>query len=335
MASQYSGDRVVSKLFGQRVDRHDGVTLVWNEGSCQSALYKRSCRGRRRHVPETISHDLFAGLLTASFGVWAWIAVCLVYRWRQPLPFQAEGREVPNQLTAWLALSWIAFQLVSVVADSLSRYLYGGTEELSAETSLVSVQFSCVINIFILAMFTLLLAGAPDRRLSDFGIDLQAGGRELTYGTLGFLASVLPVTAVLAGLQFGGALTPESQHSFLRLLQQDSGCVAIAWIVFAVVVLAPLTEELLFRVILQGWLESYLPAGWAVVIAAACFSAVHGWPNALPIFPLALILGYVFHRRHSAYAVIALHSLFNASNLIRAILTPWTEDASPAVLTLP
>ena len=37
-------------------------------------------------------------------------------------------------------------------------------------------------------------------------------------------------------------------------------------------------------------------------------------------FPLALVLGYVFHRRHSFLAVVVLHAIFNAMNLIIALL---------------
>jgi membrane protease YdiL (CAAX protease family) len=59
-----------------------------------------------------------------------------------------------------------------------------------------------------------------------------------------------------------------------------------------------------------------MPAAAAIGIVTVLFAAVHGLPDALPIVPLALVLGYVFHRTRSYVAVVTLHALFNSYNLI-------------------
>jgi membrane protease YdiL (CAAX protease family) len=41
----------------------------------------------------------------------------------------------------------------------------------------------------------------------------------------------------------------------------------------------------------------------------------------LPLLPLALVLGYVYDRRHSYLAVVVLHALFNLTMLAAQLLT--------------
>jgi membrane protease YdiL (CAAX protease family) len=51
------------------------------------------------------------------------------------------------------------------------------------------------------------------------------------------------------------------------------------------------------------------------------FAAVHRLPDAIPLLPLALVLGYVYQQRRSFLSIVLLHMLFNAANLILAVLT--------------
>ena len=84
-------------------------------------------------------------------------------------------------------------------------------------------------------------------------------------------------------------------------------------------ILAPLTEELMYRVTLQEGLEKFAPGNASIWLTALLFAGVHsvnGRPDALPLFPLALILGYVYRQTHSYVAVFTLHALFNGLTVI-------------------
>ena len=85
-------------------------------------------------------------------------------------------------------------------------------------------------------------------------------------------------------------------------------------------VLAPLVEELMYRVVLQTWLEKIAPRREALIVVALVFSAMHQLPDAIPLFPLALILGYVYQQRRSYLSVVLIHMLFNGANLLFLIL---------------
>jgi hypothetical protein len=62
-----------------------------------------------------------------------------------------------------------------------------------------------------------------------------------------------------------------------------------------------------------------LPYGWLpVLISSALFGAAHyGYgPEPVPIFLLAIILGYVYQRTHRIIPCIVAHSLFNSLTMI-------------------
>jgi uncharacterized protein len=170
-----------------------------------------------------------------------------------------------------------------------------------------------------LAAVGLLSIAGPIRR-QDFGIDRPHLKQDICTGAFWFLASWGPVLAVNLAVSTLGLRGDEDKHAYLKLLDKDAAWSTVFWIALSVLVAAPLVEELIYRVILQGWLETRMPVPAAVVLVALIFSAVHQVPDCLPMFPLALILGLVYHRRHSYAAVVVLHALFNGTNLTLALL---------------
>ena len=73
--------------------------------------------------------------------------------------------------------------------------------------------------------------------------------------------------------------------------------------------------------VLQTWLQKIAPPRESLVAVAIIFAAVHRLPDALPLVPLALILGYVYQQRRCFLSIVLIHMLFNATNLGLALLT--------------
>ena len=67
-------------------------------------------------------------------------------------------------------------------------------------------------------------------------------------GIRGFILAAFPVTAVVFATS---PLRTDAQHPLLKLLSEVPGPTTIGLVMFAAVILAPLVEELLFRVLLQ------------------------------------------------------------------------------------
>lgn len=93
--------------------------------------------------------------------------------------------------------------------------------------------------------------------------------------------------------------------------------------IIAVVILAPLIEEFLFRGLLQSFIRKHLGSKQAIFITALCFSCFHlsweqGWGNVsivASLFPLALFLGFLYEKQRSLLSPIGLHSLFNGLSI--------------------
>ena len=116
-----------------------------------------------------------------------------------------------------------------------------------------------------------------------------------------------------------GYLHPSAKTSFAI---PDSPFAAVSAF-FLVVILAPLSEELLFR----GWIYtalrwrfSFAVALWATAIlfAIAHWEATHLY--ALAILPMGLVLGYVRERTGSTKATTLFHMIYNFSGLALTFL---------------
>jgi membrane protease YdiL (CAAX protease family) len=247
-----------------------------------------------------------------SLAVWALV----IGRWRRGLPLVPSGetgRPAWNPVALVITLGWLGMGL-------LGRF----RADRPADVDLRDVQENCALLGVLFVILLLPLAYAGPRGLRDFGWRRENAGTQVGIGALTFLASILPVGFVLAST--AARRSADALHPFLRLIAAEPGPTTIAWVAFAAVVLAPLLEELMYRVILQGSLERVASPAVAIVGVALVFSAVHNPIDVLPLVPLALILGYVYHRTRSYLAVVTAHALFNSTMLVLMLVTPPAED---------
>ena len=223
-----------------------------------------------------------------------------------------------SPLVVTFTFCWIAFQIAVQFLESKD-----------SPDPIKAAQFSCVLNVVILSLLLILLTEIGQRRISEFGITLKNWTEETGYGVLGSLASLLPVFAIL--IVTLSIRSEETLHPFLKMLRENPSLDKLFWITLAAVVFAPLAEELIFRVILQGSLQSKFSPAMAIAISSIVFAGVHGVPDSLALVPLAVILGYVYHRRHSYLAVVVLHAFFNLLNLILSQLSLQPDESASTV----
>jgi membrane protease YdiL (CAAX protease family) len=87
-------------------------------------------------------------------------------------------------------------------------------------------------------------------------------------------------------------------------------------LVLAVVVCAPLVEELLYRGLLLNALSARIADGLAIVVSALWFAAVHFQPiQFFGLFVFGLVLGVCFQRTGRIGMGIFAHAAFNATSL--------------------
>ena len=115
-----------------------------------------------------------------------------------------------------------------------------------------------------------------------------------------WLAPLIASIAFAAAATSSAAETKNYGHPIIQLIEQGKKTPMVFLIVFtAAVIAAPLIEEFLFRMLMQGWLETkfkqlLIPgaSGVAIVIVSSLFAAIHA-KNHVVIDAQALLDGLV------------------------------------------
>lgn len=162
---------------------------------------------------------------------------------------------------------------------------------------------------------------AWSRRFGAGPRDLGFTRRELgatLLGTLAFYAACFPAQIGAAALESGlcellGS-TPTAQAAVLALAN-DPTLHADPVVVGAIVLAAPVYEELLFRGVLLRYLQRVTPTALAVLLDAALFTRIHGGGFSA-VFVLGVALAGLMARTRSIAAPICFHVVHNGLALV-------------------
>ena len=258
---------------------------------------------------------LALSLITWFLVGWNWLRgePALERRGRRRAPWGADG--------AALAVLFLMGALISVAAGPSAS---DSARESGLELSNVFLQGMVFFAFTGVTVGWLASNNAPRPAApSDFGLGgpVSRWPRDLLLGVLG-TAAMLPIVYSVNGIMIALFGEP-TVHPAIESLMETPETEAVAAAGLLAVVLAPLFEELAFRVLLQGWLEKLTPrSSWLpILISATLFGLAHtnqGFAP-IPIVVLALGLGYVYRQTHSYPAVVAMHAAFNALSLAVAI----------------
>lgn len=107
----------------------------------------------------------------------------------------------------------------------------------------------------------------------------------------------------------GAEIKPQDVVEYFR----DVGGGMKLFALFSVMLLAPVSEELVFRGLMYGGLKKRIGAFFSAVIVSVLFAAIHfSLPAFMPIFALSLLLIAVYERYGDLRASMVVHSLFNS-----------------------
>jgi len=271
----------------------------------------------------------------AAAAVFGWMFVWRLVRRR--LSDQPELPLEPRQPTPWglgdVSLIILGFLLFSLVTPSL----LGIGEDIESATLQQSLTMVTIVDLltFVWALVVLKARGAT---WADMGIWPTRMRRDLLLGLIGFAVILVPVY-VLQRMLVQWFADP---HPAAKMFLSAEDPLAILHVVLVVSVVAPLVEEMLFRVVLQGWLETalgsmtmpmvdesgqiiepaYTPAPSAMVISAFIFAAMHIRPQSadpIPLFIVALVLGYLYQRTHRIWPSLVMHVTLNSTSLLQLL----------------
>ena len=135
------------------------------------------------------------------------------------------------------------------------------------------------------------------------------------------LVMILVVTWIGQHLPNGKGFQIEPHPGLKQMMDHPRGLLLVLLIVMATV-MAPISEELIFRGILQSLVRGYTERPWLSIAVTSCvFASVHGNPTHWPaLFVLSLGLGYSYEKSQALWRPIFMHAFFNGvtvlSNLI-------------------
>ncbi len=270
---------------------------------------------------------------TGALIALAWLVTLIRRRrWRQPL---AEVR-CTGQGPSFVQLLLVVFVFLllqnitlTIAFRSLDR---AALENPSSHVSHTVMTIVGAAKLLTCVLITLILA-----RVRSFGPASPAASaptplsflRMLRLAIAGTLI-ILPIVALQ--LNMGQILwrwlsqAPLPVHNtFEALTSSEWGTVGVVQLFVMAIVVAPITEELLFRGLLLQLVCRYTQRAWvAIALSGVLFGLVHyDLPQAvLPLTSMGIILGYARVKYRSIELCILIHALFNAQAMVTAYLAP-------------
>lgn len=139
---------------------------------------------------------------------------------------------------------------------------------------------------------------------------------------------LLNMLGVFAYSQTQGAEPNGVAHGTLQQLVDQPNDPWVWTIVGAAVIGAPIVEELIYRVFLQGALLKWLKSPWlSIIFSAIVFAGIHRlnsppvpWHALLPIFAVGMSCGVAYERTKRVGVPITMHICFNALNVMLTLM---------------
>jgi len=260
--------------------------------------------------------------------VWSAASLALLHWWRGWRPGHLDGPAWRPSAAAGLAAAVFIIG-AGVIGALAGRLLWpavlggGGANAQSIGAALAQIAAAATV---------LALRRSIFERTSGHPSSIVAS---IVGGAIGLaIAWPLIQVASLAGAglyrAFADGTVPAIAHESLRQIEQDPGGARSIVIMLVALVVAPFTEEVLYRGVLQQTLRS---AGasrlMSIMGCAAIFAIMHlgetavdsagAWAALPALFALGIALGVLYERSGRLAAPIVAHALFNAANILMLV----------------
>ncbi len=189
-------------------------------------------------------------------------------------------------------------------------------------------------NAFLL--YFMFATGAPawyvyrkrEQHNKESGFKLGLGG--VVVALLSILATAGLLMGITAPLQ---ELMPDPGWGIE--MRREMGRMAHPAVLIAIVVAAPILEEVIFRgVMLDGLLKNYSPQR-AIIFSAMLFGAIHLNPwQFVSAFVMGLFLGWVYYRTRSLGLAVLIHATNNLVALLPVLVMDPDELTEAAASTV-
>jgi len=116
---------------------------------------------------------------------------------------------------------------------------------------------------------------------------------------------------------------PVEEQDVVGVFARTDSAAALAGMLVLAVVIAPVTEELVFRAGLFRMLAGRIGRWPAITVSSALFAALHlSWAGFVPLFCLGVIFCFAYARTGNIAVPIIAHGLFNLNNIMWILAMP-------------
>ena len=220
----------------------------------------------------------------------------------------------PGVLVLLLLVLVLASIITAPFSGDAAALLLGEGELtfLGAAVLLVATQAALLLVSWFLVFRPGALAALPSLPGRDPVGAIRSG---LGWGVVAWIGATAASAGVVWALErVGFDAEPQAAERAIQLVDP--------WLVIlAVVILAPIAEEIFFRgVVFNAWLREGGPR-WAFIGSSVVFALIHVSAVALlPIFLLGLALAWIYRRTGNLLAPIAMHATVNGISVALALL---------------
>jgi membrane protease YdiL (CAAX protease family) len=255
--------------------------------------------------------NIFIGLLILA-GLAIYLTLIRQIAARRSLPTDGTVVAPPPRTfglpEAFLAAALILFLLLNIVT-SFGR------------SSPVHLNGRDLVANFLLSLFVVFLI-ATVLKLRGIDIDGLAGFSRTTVKraistAIVLLVAAAPLILVAEGLTQTFLGGESSKQEIVDLFNNSGTIQERVMIIVLAVVVAPISEEFIFRFLIYGVLRRYFGIAVGLIFNAMLFAAAHTHlPSAAPLFVLGACFTLAYEWSGSILVSMAMHTLFNSAQLI-------------------
>ncbi|MEX2316482.1 MAG: CPBP family intramembrane glutamic endopeptidase [Pirellulales bacterium] len=278
-----------------------------------------------------------AGLMLASLATWVYLAyrrrqqhAILAYEPRRPVPWGPIGALLAILLALNSVVSAILSPATAPTIVPNSPLPTTSAPQPIPEQPDVTTRMASMIVLYpmIVGSVVFIIAIYSKATLHDLGLPIYVGefARDVGIGVVACLAALLPVYGVLSAIEL--VFREPAHHPIVDAVLREANPVVLLLAAVSAVIVAPICEEITFRLLLQGWLEKRMTneeqmAIWLPIsVSSVLFALAHAGQGSAPValFFLAMILGYLYQRTHRIIPCIAMHAMFNLLTIVGLML---------------
>jgi uncharacterized protein len=237
-----------------------------------------------------------------------------------PGGFLASAAPRPIEARTAVAVFIGAWLVAQIVASVVILVLHGSDATVDPAFWISALALAGAWSTYLIAMWMTSERVGSGSLVADYGLRFRpVDAVGLGIGALGNLVLIRLVYLPLEGL-WPGTFNDDRLNENARDLVDRAGGSSTLVLVAAVVIGAPLFEELFYRGLLQRSLASRFNEGAVLVAVAGVFAVVHFRAVEIPgLFAIGLVFGYAALRTGRLGMAIMIHVGFNATGILRAL----------------